>query len=145
MDKRTMLPTVGIALLACIALMLAVVGGLYAYNTFAASAQAAHAQSTPSSGTDKGPDWTVTPITTGGNSQHIVIVYEQDNPWETGKKSKIMTVYDLRATGTAKVEMYLVATRILEYDGKFPYINDEQTNKKGYEPAELKKSLEKKK
>ncbi len=144
MNKNAMLPTVGMALLACIALMLTVIGGLYGYNTFAGGAQPAYAQATGSSGTDRGPSWTVTPVTVGGNTQYVVIVAEEDNTYEAGKKSKVMTVYDLKSTGTAKAEMYLVATRLLEYDGKFPYINDTQTNKKGYEPIEMKKALEKK-
>lgn len=140
-EKKAILPVVGIALLSCIALMLTVIGGLYAYNTFAGSAQPAYAQS---SGTDVGPKWTVTPVTVGGNQQYIVVVCEDENMFERGAPGRHMSVYEIRQKGNARGELYLVAARVIEYDSKLGYINDEATNTKGFHPMELKKALDKK-
>ncbi len=141
MEKKTILPAVGIALAACIALMLTVIGGLYAYNTFASGAQPAYAQS---SGTDTGPKWTVTPVTVGGNQQYIVVVCEDENMFDSGP-ARQMSVYEVRQKGNARGEVYLVATRVLEYDSKLGYLNDEQTTGKGYTPLGIKEALEKEK
>ncbi|MCC6466519.1 MAG: hypothetical protein IT463_14355, partial [Planctomycetes bacterium] len=117
-------------------LMLTVIGGLYAYNTFADSAQPVHAQ------TDRAANWTVTPVVVGGNQEHIVIVTETDNPYEDGKTTKQMAVYELRSNGSGKAQLYFVAARTLAYDFKFPDINDTSTNNDKYSPAKLKKAAE---
>ncbi len=137
-EKKAILPVVGIALLSCIALMLTVIGGLYAYNTFASGAQPVYAQ------TDVGPKWTVTPVTVGGNQQYIVVVCEDENMFERGEPGRHMSVYEIRQKGNARGELYLVAARVIEYDSKLGYINDEATNTKGFTPMELKKALDKK-
>lgn len=139
MDKKAILPAVTIALLSCIALMLTVIGGLYAFNTFASDAAPVAAQS---SGTDEGPDWTVTPVTVGGDTQHIVVIQKSENPYEAGKLGLQMAVYELRASGTAKADLYFIAARTLGYDFAWPNISGESTNKKAYEPAALKKAAE---
>lgn len=140
MEKKTIVPAISIALLSCIALMLTVIGGLYTYNTFVADAEPVAAQS---SGQDAGPDWTVTPVTIGGDTQYTVIVQRVENPYESGKETLQMAVYELRQRGTATCELYFIGARTLAYDFKFPYISDEKTNKKGYHPAELKLTAEK--
>jgi hypothetical protein len=140
MDKKAILPTVAIAGLACVALMLTVIGGLYAYNTFASGAQSAYAQS---SGTDTGPKWTVTPVTVGGNQQFIVVIVEDDNMYMPGTESRHMSVYEIRQQGNAKGEVYLVATRTLEWDSKIGFHNKEQSDGKGFEPDSLMKTFEK--
>jgi hypothetical protein len=139
MDKKTMLPAVAIALLSCIALMLTVIGGLYAFNTFADDASPVAAQS---AGTDKGPDWTVTPVTVGGDTQYVVVVQKSENPYEAGKEDLQMAVYELRQSGTAKCDLYFIAARTMAYDFSWPNISGESTNKKSYEPASLKKAAE---
>jgi uncharacterized protein YxeA len=140
MEKKTILPAVGIALAACIALMLTVIGGLYAYNTFASDAQPAYAQST-----EVGPKWTVTSVTVGGNKELIVVITEDENAYDKSTKSRQMSVYEVTSNGTARAELYFVAARLLEYDSKFPFINDQATNKKGFEPINLREQLQKEK
>lgn len=137
MDKKSVMPMVAVALLGCIALMLSVMGGLYAYNTFLAAAPAVHAQA----GSDKGPNWTVTPVTVGGNTQLVMVITETENPFEAGKSTKQMAVYEVRGNN-AKAELFFVASRTMEYDFKFPDISGVSTNNKGYSPLALKKTAE---
>lgn len=139
MEKKTLVPALTIALLSCIALMLTVIGGLYTYNTFVDNAEPVAAQS---SGMDAGPDWTVTPVTVGGDTQYTVICQRVENPYEQGAETLQMAVYEMRQQGTASCELYFIGARTLAYDFKFPYITDEKTNKKAYHPVELKATAE---
>ncbi|MCG3185143.1 MAG: hypothetical protein ICCCNLDF_03331 [Planctomycetes bacterium] len=139
MEKKTVLPAVTIALLSCIALMLTVIGGLYAYNTFAGSAQPVAAQS---SGTDKGPDWSATSVTVGGDQEFIVVIKEVENPYEQGQKATQMAVYEVRPNSTAKAELFFVASRLLEYDFKLPDHSGEDSKGKGWSPLGVKKAVE---
>jgi hypothetical protein len=91
---------------------------------------------------DAGPDWTVTPVTVGGDTQYTVICQRVKNPYEDGKETLQMAVYELRQKGTASCELYFIGARTLAYDFKWPYISDEKTNKKSYHPAELKAAAE---
>ncbi|MBE7492151.1 MAG: hypothetical protein HS108_10400 [Planctomycetes bacterium] len=137
MEKKNLLPMVAIALLGCIAVMLSVIGGLYAYNTFLATAPAVHAQA----GSDKGPDWTVTPVTVGGNQQLVMVITETENPYETAKKTKQMAVYELRGNN-GKCDLYFVGARTMEYDFKFPDLSGQQMNNDKFSPLKLKKAAE---
>ncbi|MBZ0137974.1 MAG: hypothetical protein K8I27_16580 [Planctomycetes bacterium] len=140
MDKKTILPAVTIALLSCVALMLTVIGGLYAYNTFAGEAQAVEAQS---SGTDKGPKWSATALTVGGDTEFMVIIKEVENPYEEGKLATQMAVYEVRPSSTAKAELYFVAARLLEYDFQIPDHSGEDAKGKNWKPLNIKEALEK--
>lgn len=137
-EQRKVLPIVGVAIGACIALMLTVIGGLYAYNTFAAKAEPVQAQ------TDVGANWTVTPVTVGGNQEFVVVVTQDKNPYEEGKTGRQMSVYEIRSNGTANAELYFVAARLLEYDSKLPIVSGEKTNSKKWDPLEIKKIVDKK-
>ncbi len=117
MDKKTLLPVVSIALLSCIALMLTVIGGLYTYNTFVSDAQPVSAQA-GNGGTDKGPDWSVTPVTTGGDKQHLVIVRRVDNPYDDGTAMQ-MAVYEVTGNNS-RAQLYLVGSRLIEYEDPAP-------------------------
>lgn len=139
MEKKAILPAVMIALLSCIALMLTVVGGLYAYNTFADNATPVSAQS---AGTDKGPDWSVTPVTVGGDTQYLVVIKKAPNPYQDGEADLQMAVYELHQSGTARCDLYFIAARTLKYDFMWPKISGKPTNTKAYDPAELKKQAE---
>lgn len=134
MEKKSVMPVVAVALLGCIALMLSVVGGLYAYNTFLGNAERVSAQS------DKGPNWSVTPVTVGGNQQLLVVVTETENPYEQGKTTKQMAVYEVKGNN-ARAELYFVQARTLEYDFKVPYVKPNETTSK-WEPLEVKKAVE---
>lgn len=138
MDKKAILPAVTISLLSCIALMLAVIGGLYTYNTFVADAEPVSAQG--NGGTDKGPSWSVTPITTGGDKQHLVIVREVENPYGSGQAMQ-MAVYEIQGNN-ATGRLYFVAARLIEYDFQLPYIQDTNTRGDGWEPLEIKQAVE---
>lgn len=137
-EQRKVLPIVGIAVASCIALMLCVIGGLYAYNTFASKAEPVQAQ------TDVGPSWTVTPVTVGGNQEFVVVITQDKNPYEEGKVGRQMSVYEIRSNGTANAELYFVAARLLEYDSKLPIVSGEKTNGKKWDPLEIKKIVDKK-
>lgn len=137
MEKKSVVPMLAIALLGCIALMLSVMGGLYAYNTFVATAPAVHAQA----GSDKGPNWTVTPVTVGGNTQLVMVITEVENPFESGKTTKQMAVYEVKGNN-GKADLYFVAARTMEYDFKFPDIQGVSTNNDKYSPVKLKKVAE---
>lgn len=137
MDKKTLMPMMAIAFLGCIALMLSVMGGLYAYNTFLAAAPAVHAQA----GSDKGPNWTVTPVTVGGNTQLVMVVTEAENPYESGKMTKQMAVYELRGNN-GKADLYFVGARTMEYDFKFPDESGKQMTGEKWSPKALKKAAE---
>jgi hypothetical protein len=140
MDKKVVLPVVGIALLACVALMLTVIGGLYAYNTFIGTSPAVAAN------TDFTPKWTVTPVTVGGDTQFIVVVTEDENTLgDPGQKMRQMSVYEFRPSGTARSDLHFVSARVLEYDSKVPHLSGEQTNRKGFTPPELKRAWEQRK
>ncbi len=93
MDKK-LLGYVSVALLACCALMLTVIGGLYAYNTFAGSSSPVYA-----AGTSEGPDWTVTSLLIDSNNEYIVVVTRTKNPIEdpSNPESLQMACYQLRA------------------------------------------------
>lgn len=138
MENKLVLPAVGISLLACIALMLAVIGGLYAYNTFAGDAPAAYAQS---SGTDVGPRWTVTPVTVGGNQELLVVVTEDDNMLDPGNKGRQMSVYELRTSGIGKAELYFVGARLLEYDSKL-FEHSDVDARRNFGVQDVKKAVE---
>jgi hypothetical protein len=139
MEKKAILPAVTIALLSCIALMLTVIGGLYAYNTFAGNAQPVAAQS---AGTDKGPQWSASSITVGGNQEFMVVIKEVENPYEQGQKATQMAVYEIRTAGTAKADLYFVASRLLEYDFKLPDHSGQDAKGKGFSPLGVKKAVE---
>lgn len=142
MEKKTILPAVTIALLSCIALMLTVIGGLFAYNTFAGDAEPVAAQS---SGTDKGPSWSATALTVGGDTEFMVIIKEVANPYETGKTATQMNVYEIRPSSTAKAELYFVAARLLEYDFQLPDHSGQDAKGKGWKPLGVKEAIEKSK
>lgn len=137
MEKKSVMPMVAVALLGCIVLMLSVMGGLYAYNTFLASAPAVHAQA----GSDKGPNWTVTPVTVGGNTQLVMVITETENPYEAGKQTKQMAVYEVRGNN-GKADLYFVAARTMEYDFKFPDLQGQAMNNDKFSPIKLKKAAE---
>lgn len=145
MDKK-LLGYVSVALLACCALMLTVIGGLYAYNTFAGSAGPVYAQS----GTDVGPDWTVTSVTIDSNNEYIVVVNKSKNPIDDPSlpNSLQMACYQLRARGSdGKAELFLVAARTISYDLRLEWANDKQLggNADKVAPREIKKILDKEK
>jgi len=142
MDKKTIFPAVTIALLSCVALMLTVIGGLYAYNTFAGEAQPVAAQS---SGTDKGPEWSASSLTVGGDTEFMVVIKIVDNPYEEGKDATQMNVYEIRQSGTAKAELYFVASRLLEYDFQLPDHSDTPAKGKNWTPLAIKDALNKSK
>lgn len=137
MEKKVILPAVTLALLGCIALMLSIVGGLYAYNTFLAEAPAVHAQA----GSDKGPNWTVTPVTVSGSTQLVMVVTEVENPYEAGKQTKQMAVYELRGNN-GKCDLFFVGSRTMEYDFKFPDESGKQMTGEKWSPKSLKKAAE---
>ncbi len=142
MDKK-LLGYVSVALLACCALMLTVIGGLYAYNTFAASSSPVYA-----AGTDKGPDWTVTSLLIDSNNEYIVVVTRTKNPIEdpSNPESLQMACYQLRARGSdGKAELFLVAVRTITYDLRLEWANDKQLGNSAEKvaPREIKKILDK--
>jgi hypothetical protein len=139
MDRKVIVPAVTIALLSCICLMLTVIGGLYAYNTFAGGAEPVAAQS---SGTDKGPAWSATSLTVGGDTEFLCIVKEVANPYEEGKSANVMAVYEIRPNSTGKAEMYFVASRLIEYDLQVPHHSGEDSKGKSWEPLGVKKAVE---
>ena len=139
MDRKAIVPAVTIALLSCVCLMLAVIGGLYAYNTFAAGAQPVAAQST-----DKGPDWSATALTVGGDQQFLCVIKEATNPYEEGQKASVMAVYEIHPNSTGKSDLFFVASRLIEYDMKVPDHSGEDSKGKSWKPLEIKKAVEKK-
>ena len=138
MDRKAIVPEVTIALLSCVCLMLAVIGGLYAYNTFAGDAQPVAAQS----GTDKGPDWSATSVRVGGDTDYMVVVKEVTNPYEDGQKASVLAVYEIRPNSTGKAELYFVASRLIEYDLKVPDHSGEDSKGKNWTPLGVKKAVE---
>jgi hypothetical protein len=142
MDKK-LFPILSVALLACCALMLAVIGGIYAYNTFAGGAQPVYAAS------DKGPEWTVTPIRIEQNNDYIVVMAKMKNPIDDPNypESLQMSVYQLRNRGSdGQAELFFVAARTVTYDLRVEWANDKQLGKdtKALAPREIKKLTEKK-
>lgn len=137
METKNIRSTMIIGFLGCIALMLSVVGGLYAYNTFIAEPVPVQAQ------TDSARDWTVTPVRIGGDTDYICVIAEAENPFEKGQTTKQMAVYEVRQGGEGRGKLWLVGTRTLEYDFKFPYINDKSTKGSKYTPTAMKKESEK--
>lgn len=142
MDKK-LLGYVSVALLACCALMLTVIGGLYAYNTFAGNAGAVYAAPA-----DKGPDWTVTSILIDQNNEYIVVVTRTKNPIDdsANPESLQMACYQLRARGSeGKAELFLVAVRTITYDLRLEWANDKDlgNDPKKIAPREIKKILDK--
>ncbi len=143
MDKKAVLPVVSVALLACCALMLSVIGGIYAYNTFAGSAQPVYAAS------DKGPEWTVTPIRIEANNDYIVVMMKMKNPIDdpTYAESLQMACYQLRSRGSdGKAELFFVAARTVTYDLRIEWANDKELafDGKKVRPSEIKKLVDKK-
>jgi hypothetical protein len=138
MDRKAIVPAVTIALLACVCLMLTVIGGLYAYNTFAGNAQPVAAQS----GTDKGPSWSATSIRVGGDTDFLAVVKEVPNPYEEGKVANVLAVYEVRPNSQGKCEMYFVASRLIEYDLMVPHHSGEDSKGKSWEPINVKKAVE---
>jgi len=140
MERKSLVAVAGISVLACFVVMLAVIGGLYAYNTFVAEdAPVVHA----AGGTDTGKTWSVTPVVIQGNQEYLVVMSEADNPYEKGETARMMAVYELRSSGQAKGDLYLVATRLIEYDFGIPDLTGKSTSK-GYSPLDVKKATEKK-
>lgn len=143
MDKKV-LGYVSVALLACCALMLTVIGGLYAYNTFAGSGAPVYA----AGGTSTGPDWTVTSLLIDSNNEYIVVVTRTKNPIEdpSNPESLQMACYQLRARGSdGKAELFLVAVRTITYDLRLEWANDKQLGNSAEKvaPREIKKILDK--
>jgi hypothetical protein len=138
MDRKVILPAVTIALLSCVCLMLTVIGGLYAYNTFAGNAEPVAAQS----GTDKGPNWSATSITVGGDTEFLCIVKEVPNPYEDGKMGNVMAIYEVRPNSQGKAEMFFVCSRLIEYDLMVPHHSGEDSKGKSWEPLGVKKAVE---
>jgi hypothetical protein len=138
MDRKAILPAVTIALLSCICLMLTVIGGLYAYNTFAGTAQPVAAQS----GTDKGPDWSATSVTVGGDTEYMVVIKEVENPYDAGKMASVMAVYEIKPSSSGKAEMYFVSSRLIEYDLMVPDHSGEDSKGKNWTPLGVKKAIE---
>jgi hypothetical protein len=131
---------VTMGLLACIALMLAVIGGTYVYDTLLGKAQPAFADG---AGTDKGPEWSVTAVKVDANQDYLVVIAEGPSPLDTGTKSKQMAVYQLRPKGQdGKGEIFLVGARTIEYDLRLEDVGN--VNAKDVRPREIKKQLEKK-
>lgn len=137
-EKKVILPAVTIALLSCIALMLTVIGGLYMYNTFADDAAPAYAQG---AGTDKGPSWSATPVTVGGNQEMMVVIREVPNPYEPGEFSTQMNVYEIRGQG-GKIDLYFVGSRILEYDFRIPDHSGVDSKSAKYNPLGVKEAAD---
>jgi hypothetical protein len=142
MDKKV-LGYVSVALLACCALMLTVIGGLYAYNTFAGSANPVYA-----AGTDKGPDWTVTSLLIDQNNEYIVVVTRTKNPIDDSANPESLQIacYQLRARGSeGKAELFFVAARTITYDLRLEWANDKQLggSSEKIAPREIKKILDK--
>lgn len=135
-EKKVILPAITIALLTCIALMLTVIGGLYMYNTFTDEAAPAYAQ------TDKGPAWSATSVTVGGNQEMMVVIRQVENPYETGKMATQMNVYEIRGQG-GKVELYFVGARLLEYDFQIPEHSGVDSKGKGWSPLGVKEAADK--
>ncbi|MCC6574183.1 MAG: hypothetical protein IT462_10370 [Planctomycetes bacterium] len=132
MDRKT-LHIAGLAAGACLLVMLAIVIGLVAYNTFVNNAQVVSAQAI-NSGTDKGPSWTVTPITAGDvNKQYIVVVAESDRDFvgmsqkKSNPKTKVadrnrvknMAIYRLKPENS-EMGIEFVGARTIEYDLMVP-------------------------
>lgn len=144
MDKK-LLGYVSVALLACCALMLTVIGGLYAYNTFAGSSSPVYA----AGGTSEGPDWTVNSLLIDQNNEYIVVVTRTKNPIEdpSNPESLQLACYQLRNRGSeGKAELFLVAVRTITYDLRLEWANDKQlgNNPDKVAPREIKKILDKK-
>ncbi|MHC4841391.1 MAG: hypothetical protein ACYTDT_10650 [Planctomycetota bacterium] len=139
MESTNIRSTLIIGFLGCIALMLSVMGGLYAYNTFIAESGTVEAQ------TDTGKDWSVTNVRVGGDTDYIVVVAETENPLEEGAATKQMAIYEVKQAGEAKAKLYFVGARTLEYDFKLDDVSDQSTKGKGWSPQELKKFIEKSK
>jgi hypothetical protein len=140
MDNKTA-STVGIALLACIALMLTVIGGLYGYNTFAGNAQPVYAQ--VSSPTDRGANWTVSTVSPDGNKQFIVVI-TQGEVAGAGIQgaTRQMSIYELSSRGNARAQLWFVAARVLEYDAKLAEFHDQDASRR-WGPQEVKAALPK--
>lgn len=126
MDRKSLLPLAGIAVGACLMLMLTVVIGLFAYNTLVGNAQLVNAQTNP--GTDKGPSWTITPVNWGdANRQYLVVIAESDRDYVVlGKRNatprprvKNMAVYRLNPQSD-HVAIEYVGARTIEYDMMLP-------------------------
>lgn len=156
MDRKT-LHIAGLAAGACLMLMLAIVIGLAAYNTFINNAQVVSAQAT-GSGTDKGPSWTVTPVIAGdANRQYIVVVAEseQDYVGKIQKKAnpkmlvpdrtrvKNMAIYRLKPENS-EMGIEFVGARTIEYDLMVPSLTkvDNHDKWKPYEVWEYVGKLE---
>ena len=137
MDKKSVMPMFAVALLGCIAMMLSVIGGLYAYNTFLAEAPVVHAQ-----GTDRAGKWTVTPISTQSGNQLMAVICETTNPLEQSKNTMQLAVYDIQGNN-GRCDLFFVGARTLEYDFKLYDESGKNMNTKGYGPYELKKAVEK--
>lgn len=143
MDKKV-LGYVSVALLACCALMLTVIGGIYAYNTFAGSAAPVYAA------TDKGTDWSVNSLLIDQNNEYIVVVTRTKNPIDdpSNPETLQMACYQLRARGSeGKAELFLVAARTITYDLRLEWVNDKELggDPKKVSPREIKKILDKEK
>jgi hypothetical protein len=133
MDTKTA-STMGVALLSCIALMLTVIGGLYGYNTFAGGATPVHAQ------TDRGPNWTVTPVSVDGTKQFIVVVTEDSNPFIDVQRTRQMAVYELSSQRRGTAELFFVAARVLEYDSKMAEFGGQDATRR-WGPREVRGQL----
>ncbi|MCF6227353.1 MAG: hypothetical protein L3J82_01640 [Planctomycetes bacterium] len=136
METKNIRSTIIIGFLGCIALMLSVVGGLYAYNTFIADSTPVQAQ------TDSGKNWSVTNVRVGGDTDLIVVISEEPNPLDENNTTKQMAVYEVKQQGESRARLYLVGARTLEYDFKFPDISDQSTKGNKYTPIALKKAAE---
>jgi len=138
MDGKTA-STMGAAGSVGIALMLAMIGVLYGYNTFMGSAVPVQAQSSP---TDRGPNWTVTTVSADGQKQYIVVITQTDVP-QIGIEgpTRQMSIYELSTRGNAKAQVWFVAARVLEYDAQVPEVGDFSADR-NWGPAKVKEWLE---
>jgi hypothetical protein len=137
MDKKSVLPVMAIALLACVALMLSVIGGLYAYNTFLADAPAVHAQSS-----DKGPSWTVTAVPNQSGTTMMAVVAEVKNPLDENLGlTKQLAVYEIQGNN-GKCDLYFVGARTLEWDFQLWDQSGETMTGKKWGPIGIRNSLE---
>lgn len=149
MDRKSFIPVAAVAAGACLLVMLTVLIGIFAYQSLVGNAQTVNAQAN-NSGTDKGPSWTVTPVTWGdANREYLVVVAESDRdfvgmakrPSAPRPRVKNMAIYRLNPSNN-KVEIEFVGARTLEYDLMMPITADVR-NHEQWRAYEVEKEIDK--
>lgn len=121
------------ALLVCNALVMSVVGGLYAYNNFLANPEPVHAQD---AGANAARDWTVSSVRVGGDQDFLVVMKKAPNPYDNNADNLQMAVYEIdQSKGTLK----LMSARTTDYDFRIFDLN----NDKKMDPIDAKEFAEK--